>query len=252
MEKKIRLFLTAAIVSAVMVSCADDPVIPAAGFTYDPAEVTQYDEVTFTNTSTDANSYLWNFGDGETSTEMSPVHMFTSAGSVTVTLTATNADGDNDATQSITVAEPNNYYQIDDTTYTIDAEMFWYVSGMGGDPYIRLLTTVAGQDTPDLLKLYPNKGLDALPGTYTWDSETPEGTYDCGYTAGYAGMSYAWTAIGKTGSGDLVITELVIGVYKFEAEVVLSLGYFDFGEGVFIETGTANLTLEYIGGVTVL
>lgn len=254
MKKSMKLFLIVALFSAVMVGCKEDPVIPTAGFTYDPAEVTQYDEVTFTNSSTDAISYLWNFGDGETSTEMSPVHMFTAAGSVTVTLTATNADGDNDATASITVAEPVNAYEFGDTTYTIDAEMFWYQSGMGGDPYIRLLTTVAGQDNPDLLKLYPNKGLAELPGTYTWDDEKPAGSYDIGYTANYAGMAYDWTAIGKEGSGDLVITELVPGVYKFEVEADLAIGYYDFAAGgIFVETSPPSiLTLEYIGAVTPL
>ena len=94
----------------------------------------------------------------------------------------------------------------------------------GSSAYIRLLTTVSGQDNPDLLKLYPNKGFNELPGTYTWDSENPEGTYDFGYTANYAGMAYDWTAIGKTGSQNLVITELATDVYKIELSGILSVG----------------------------
>jgi len=262
MKKSIQLLSIAVLFAAVLSGCKEDPMPPTAGFSYEPAEVTQYDEVTFTNTSTDADSYAWNFGDGESSTDMSPVHMFNTSGTFTVTLTATNADGDTDAEQSIDVAAPVNTYVIDDTTYTIDAEMFWYQSGgMGGDPpppYIRLLTTVNGQSNPDLLKLYPNKGLEELPGTYTWSAQSmmapnPVGTYDCGYTADYAGMNYSWSAIGKTGSGDLVITELVAGVYKIEGTMILSLGYFDFAAGgAFVETGTADLTVEYIGGITAL
>lgn len=262
MKKNIQLLMIAAFFVAGFSACTEDPVPPVTGFTYEPAEVTQYDEVTFTNTTTGGTSYAWDFGDGESSTDMSPVHMFTTTGSFTVKLTATNEDGDNDAEQSIDVAAPESTYVIDDTTYTIDAEMFWYQSGgMGGDPpppYIRLLTTVDGQSNPDLLKLYPNKGLEELPGTYTWSAQSmmapnPVGTYDCGYTADYAGMSYAWSAIGKTGSGDLVITELVAGVYKMEGTMLLSLGYFDFAAGgAFVETGTADLTVEYVGGITAL
>jgi hypothetical protein len=65
-------------------------------------------------------------------------------------------------------------------------------------------------------------------------------------------MSYSWTAIGKTGSGDLVITMVDAGVYKVEGEFVLSIGSYDFSTGDFTETATATLTLSYVGGITSL
>ncbi len=46
--------------------------------------------VTFTNTSTNALTYLWDFGDGNTSTDENPVNVYTVLGDYTVTLTATN------------------------------------------------------------------------------------------------------------------------------------------------------------------
>jgi PKD repeat protein len=46
---------------------------------------------TFTNTSTNAVSYLWNFGDGGTSTETNPVYTYATPGTYTVTLSATNS-----------------------------------------------------------------------------------------------------------------------------------------------------------------
>jgi PKD repeat protein len=200
----------------------------------------------------DADSYAWNFGDGSTSTEASPTHIFMTPGTFTVTLVATNEDGDKETSQSLTVNDVHNFYTLDGTEFVIDTDMFWYTSPMGGDPYIRLLTAVTGQDNPDLLKLYPNKGVVDLPNTYPWDVENPPGTYDAGYTANYAGFNYDWTAIGKTGSGNLVITELATGVYKFEATVVLSVGDFDWNTGQFIEESTSNLVLDYIGGITPL
>ena len=94
MKKSIILLTIAALFAAVFSGCKEDPVLPTAGFTYEPAEVTQYDEVTFTNTTTEATSYAWDFGDGTSSADMSPAHMFATAGSFTVTMVATNEDGD--------------------------------------------------------------------------------------------------------------------------------------------------------------
>ncbi|MFI5218329.1 MAG: PKD domain-containing protein [Bacteroidia bacterium] len=50
--------------------------------------------VQFTNTTPGSgNSYLWNFGDGATSTQASPSHIYTSAGSFTSSITVINAQG---------------------------------------------------------------------------------------------------------------------------------------------------------------
>ena len=49
--------------------------------------------VSFTNTSSGAVSYQWNFGNGQTSTQQNPNYTYTSAGSYTVTLIATNSNG---------------------------------------------------------------------------------------------------------------------------------------------------------------
>jgi len=49
--------------------------------------------VTFTNLSSGATGYLWDFGDGNTSTSASPVHVYTTFGSYTVSLTASGPGG---------------------------------------------------------------------------------------------------------------------------------------------------------------
>ncbi len=47
----------------------------------------------FTDSSTNAVSWLWNFGDGQTSTQQNPTHTYSQTGSYTVSLTTTSADG---------------------------------------------------------------------------------------------------------------------------------------------------------------
>jgi PKD repeat protein len=251
--KRIYYLFIAISIMVISLSSCEDPILPTADFTFSPAEVEIYQEVTFTNTSSDSDSFAWDFGDGESSTEENPTHVYTTGGTYTVKLIASNIEGSETAIKDITVTVPANVYTLDDVQYDITTDMFWYQSAMpGSSAYIRLLTDVSGQDNPDLLKLYPNKGLNELPGTYTWDAENPEGTYDFGYTANYAGMAYDWTAIGKTGSQNLVVTELESGIYKIEMTGILSVGSYDFSTGEFTETGTKDLELFYLGAITPL
>ncbi len=71
---------------------AEGAVPPSAGFTPEQSEI-DFLEYTFTNSSTGAVSYDWDFGDGNTSTEESPTHVYTDPDTYTVSLTATNSSG---------------------------------------------------------------------------------------------------------------------------------------------------------------
>ncbi|MDX2138338.1 MAG: PKD domain-containing protein [Chloroflexota bacterium] len=66
---------------------------PVAGFSAVPTTGIAPLTVNFSNSSTNASSYLWNFGDGNTSTATSPSHTYNTPGTYTVTLTATGAGG---------------------------------------------------------------------------------------------------------------------------------------------------------------
>ncbi|MBU0763307.1 MAG: T9SS type A sorting domain-containing protein [Bacteroidetes bacterium] len=72
---------------------------PSAGFTYTLNGTT----ATFTNTSTYATDYLWDFGMFQTSEEQNPVHDFMIDGSYTVTLYAYNACGVDSITQIVDI-----------------------------------------------------------------------------------------------------------------------------------------------------
>lgn len=62
--------------------------------------------VTFTFTGFGSNSYLWDFGDGTTSSQQNPSHAYGTSGSKTVTLTCTNSFGNNTTTHTFTVTVP--------------------------------------------------------------------------------------------------------------------------------------------------
>ena len=59
--------------------------------------------IQFNDSSTNATSWNWNFGDGNNSTEQNPVHTFSSAGNYTVNLTASNANGTDSLNATLTV-----------------------------------------------------------------------------------------------------------------------------------------------------
>ncbi|NVO18526.1 MAG: PKD domain-containing protein [Bacteroidetes bacterium] len=109
--KQFKKYSWAILVLAVLTltySCKKDKTTPpVAGFTHsqDAANFLQF---TFTNSSTNADTYSWNFGDGTAAvTDKDPVHTFPAAGTYTVVLTAT-AGGSSDAYQEvITVSDPN-------------------------------------------------------------------------------------------------------------------------------------------------
>lgn len=64
--------------------------------------------ISFTNTSVgEGLTYLWNFGDGATSTNANPVHTFVNAGTYSVSLTVTNENGTNTKSETIVVLPPD-------------------------------------------------------------------------------------------------------------------------------------------------
>ena len=81
-----------------------DGIVPQAGFAADPSGL----GVSFTNQSADALTYLWDFGDGTTSAEENPEHVYAASDTYTVCLTATNDCGSDQLCQEVMVAESGN------------------------------------------------------------------------------------------------------------------------------------------------
>ena len=98
--RKLTLLSTVAII-IVLASCTKKP---TAGFTIsNSGDIEIGDKVEFINRSTDAVSYEWNFGDGETHISTSPTHEYSESGTFYVSLKAMNKDKIDIYSKSITI-----------------------------------------------------------------------------------------------------------------------------------------------------
>ena len=112
--------------SLFLTNCKNPP-IPA--FTYEPQNNPEVgDTIKFTNLSTEAVSYSWDFGNGEISEEENPYTIYETTGAREVTLTATNEDGSESVSDTISVNEPTIMaffvYRSSDTTILSDCEIW--------------------------------------------------------------------------------------------------------------------------------
>ena len=118
-------------------------VAPVASFTSVVAELT----VQFMDTSTERpTSWAWNFGDGGTSTDQNPSHIYTSANTYTVTLTATNTIGSNAATAQVTAIAPPDLRPVapvvpNETGIVGTSLSFTLPVGTGGDAPLAYLAS---------------------------------------------------------------------------------------------------------------
>ncbi|RLD69130.1 MAG: hypothetical protein DRI95_00965 [Bacteroidetes bacterium] len=77
-----------------------EPADPSAEFSF----VVDQLKSTFTATDISASSYIWTFGDDDTSYQQDPIHYFDIGGNYDVTLTVTNTVGDKFAiTKTVTI-----------------------------------------------------------------------------------------------------------------------------------------------------
>ena len=72
--------------------------------------------VTFQNQTTGATSYKWDFGDGETSTDESPVHTYPAKGKYVPTLYATSAGGVTKEASTVIFISKASAIKMDDNT----------------------------------------------------------------------------------------------------------------------------------------
>jgi PKD repeat protein/NifU-like protein involved in Fe-S cluster formation len=112
---------------------------PEAAFTATADECSH--DITLTNESAFATSYLWNFGDGTTSTEANPTHTYAANGTYTIVLTATNSLGSSTISHQVEISAPEitsvtNASGCGSSTLTLSAQgtgtLHWFDAQTGG------------------------------------------------------------------------------------------------------------------------
>jgi len=83
---------------------------PVALFDVSATQAEINEDITFTNRSENATSYIWEFGDGNSSTLENPVYAYESEGVYTVKLTAMNEDLVASTTKQMEIVVPENIF----------------------------------------------------------------------------------------------------------------------------------------------
>ncbi|MCJ7570727.1 MAG: PKD domain-containing protein [Candidatus Thermoplasmatota archaeon] len=95
---------------------------PTPSFSFTPSTLTTDDTIQFIDASSDSDgwitAWLWNFGDGKTSTSQNPTHKYTNSGTFTVSLQVTDDDGSSIPT-SKTLTVIQNIKPIADFIYPL-------------------------------------------------------------------------------------------------------------------------------------
>lgn len=142
--------------------------VPLVDFAANPRTGTAPLTVQFADLSAGApGSWLWDFGDGETSNLRDPSHTYNGAGSFTVKLTASNADGEASRTRTayITVAPASaiDYFCL---SFTVEAGK--WIKGDAGrvrssdDSYVKIKAVKLDGQFSDMVNYVFRTGLASL------------------------------------------------------------------------------------------
>ena len=137
---------------------------PRADFQFTPAAPRPGHAVHFEDDSTGTpTSFAWDFGDGKSSKEESPVHVFEAPGDYTVRLTATNSTGSSSTSKKLSVVYPGTGTG-DVLTFLLPVVLT--STGVGGSSYTSELT-LTNRTEKALSLTFRAKGTFEASSTYT-------------------------------------------------------------------------------------
>jgi gliding motility-associated-like protein len=159
--------------------------LTAANFQCTPNECIG-NTTSFLNLSSGAETYLWNFGDGTTSTEESPTHLYLASGTYTI---------------SLVVSSNNTCNAIDSTSRTITITI---------PEQVALADTIVCGEQSNLLSVPANEG------TFSWSPTSGLSTPNASSTEYTGNVSQDFT-ITQNNQGCITTYELHVDVLKFNS-----------------------------------
>jgi PKD repeat protein len=133
----------------VLFSCAKEPI---ADFTFTDNQQAQ-SNIIFTNTSQNAVSYSWNFGDNSTSSDISPTHSFLKPGVYLVTLTAYGEKENATASKNINIIG-TTFSVINSSSFVLSEVSTFYWNGYTGEGYVNHGILNQNEETEPVLTTY--------------------------------------------------------------------------------------------------
>ncbi|MFL5764881.1 MAG: PKD domain-containing protein [Bacteroidia bacterium] len=152
--------------------------LPNASFTFTPNNQCAGTTVNFTNTSTGTGvftTYAWNFGDGGTSTSVSPTHVYAAGGTFSATLTITNGAGCSSTFSSSVTVLPRPVASI---------------AGDDGDGDTQYCLSPVDNTTSDLVTFF---NLTTGAVSYSWSFGDGSPVFN---TASLASFTHTYTSYG--------------------------------------------------------
>lgn len=134
---------------------------PIAGFSLASSTLCEESAVTFINESMDADTYLWDFGDGNTSDQPDPTHIYSEAGDYEVTLTASHTSGGQPSVSTI-IIQVNPIYETLTEAEICEGESYVWQSESYNLPgvYTKVVPAITGCDSTLVLSLQVNPVYD--------------------------------------------------------------------------------------------
>jgi len=198
-------------------SDCNPPVDPVADFTYSVSSSFVPVTVTFSNTSTNAISWIWDFGDGSTSTVMNPSHTYSTEGDYTVTLMAIGSNKTDTTAKVLHLVNQTGAPYINLTVNGIsyswpgpgDSVNATRVADTTGTFYTHI--QIGSPFTPGIKSIVLNiyTGNNTSPGSYPASVLTT--LNDTTYTSSFTGQSTVTTNLTEYGMVNGYITGTVSG-----------------------------------------
>jgi len=138
MKTKHFFFLTMVSAFLIINACKkdDDPEpSPSADFTISKDTAVVDEELQFTNSSSNATSFVWSFGDGNSSTEASPKKAYATSNLFVVTLSATGSGGTEIFTRNVRILPYNAFTVLDETNLTNNVPVQFSNDSKGATSY---------------------------------------------------------------------------------------------------------------------